>query len=228
MEEDDAGGELPGHTPGSPGLGAHALSFHRLNASSATAIDTAPMATTRSGSTILVSVGRGQRGAFAPPTDNKGNSYAQLDETHAYTRWPDSGVAVYAAAGMTGGDGLVVSTATPPSDEITLAAVEVVEGARVQAFAWREVLDGAPLTSPSVTTTGPATLVAFWWGDAFADIRQTAVPDHGFVVVDSILDPGSLVQAAVAVKNVDAAGTYDVTWTATPRQGAQLWLIAVQ
>src|SRR6185436_13871924 len=116
---------------------------------SATAIDTAPMATTRSGSTILVSVGRGQRGAFAPPTDNKGNSYAQLDETHAYTRWPDSGVAVYAAAGMTGGDGLVVSTATPPSDEITLAAVEVVEGARVQAFAWREVLDGA---TPSRTS----------------------------------------------------------------------------
>jgi hypothetical protein len=32
----------------------------------------------------------------------------------------------------------------------------------------------------------------------------------------------------VAAKNVSAAGTYDVTWTSDPEQGAQLWLIAVQ
>jgi hypothetical protein len=36
------------------------------------------------------------------------------------------------------------------------------------------------------------------------------------------------VQCAVAAKNVTAAGTYNVTWTSTPVQGAQLWLIAVQ
>ena len=33
---------------------------------------------------------------------------------------------------------------------------------------------------------------------------------------------------AAAVKNVTAAGTYDVTWKATPTQGAQLYLVAVQ
>ena len=32
----------------------------------------------------------------------------------------------------------------------------------------------------------------------------------------------------VAVKRVEAAGTYQVRWRATPRQGAQLWLAAVE
>jgi hypothetical protein len=85
------------------------------------------------------------------------------------------------------------------------------------------------VTSASVTTTGPATLVAFWWGDAPAqDDPQTAVPDNGFTPVDAVLEPHNLVQCVVAVKNVTAAGTYNVTWTSTPVQGAQLWLIAVQ
>jgi len=79
-----------------------------------------------------------------------------------------------------------------------------------------------------VTTTGPATLVAFWWGDAPPPMVKTAVPNNGFTVIDSFLDEGELVQCAVAVKNVAAAGTYDVTWVATPAQGAQLWLIAIQ
>ena len=75
---------------------------------------------------------------------------------------------------------------------------------------------------------GPATLVAYWWGDAGVDDDKTAVPDNGFTVVDSILLAGALVQCAVATKEVAEAGTYDVTWTATPTQGAQLWLVAVQ
>jgi hypothetical protein len=79
-----------------------------------------------------------------------------------------------------------------------------------------------------VTTSGPATLVAFWWGDAGTQGQKNAVPGDGFVRVDAILDEGSLVQCAVAVRDVDAAGTYSVTWTATPMQGAQLWLVAVE
>jgi hypothetical protein len=187
------------------------------------------MSTDPAGSTFVVGVGRGRRSAFALPTDNRGGApYAQLGDVHAYTRWPDSGAALYAATGVAGGDGYVIRTSTEPSDEVTLAAVEVIEGARVQAAEWNEVLEGAPLQSRSVTTTGPATLVAFWWGDGFPMTDQTAVPDGGFTVVSSVLEGGSLVQCAVAVKNVAEPGTYDVTWTATPRQGAQLWLVAIQ
>lgn len=220
--------EWPGHVPGAPGLGAHAIAFHRIG-DNPSVITTPAMATERTGSTLVVSVGRGDFGAHALPTDNKGNApFTQLGEAHTYTNWPSSGTALYSFTSMAGGDGHVVRATTPPNDEVTLAAVEVLEGTRIQAAEWREVLAGSPLTSPRVTTTGPATLVAFWWGDAGVAQDKTARPNNGFVVVDSVLASGELVQCAVAVKNVSAAGTYDVTWTATPTQGAQLWLVAVE
>jgi hypothetical protein len=221
--------DFPGHTPGSPGLGAHALTFHRYEANSPPTIVTEAMRTASAGSTIIVGVGRGNLGAHALPTDNKGNApYEQLGEARAYTNWPSSGTALYSFTQMSGGADHVIRAATPPEDEVTLAAVEVIEGSHVEAFQWNEVLAGSPLRSRSVTTTGPATLIAFWWGDAGVSEDKTAVPNNGFVVVDSVLEAGALVQCAVAVKNVSAAGTYDVTWRATPRQGAQLWLVAVQ
>lgn len=61
-------------------------------------------------------------------------------------------------------------------------------------------------------------------------LKMTAVPNHGFKVIDQYLDlpPNSGVQAAVAVKQVDRPGTWDVSWTGTPAQGAILWLFAFQ
>ena len=103
-----------------------------------------------------------------------------------------------------------------------------MNGSVIQDSRWNEVPAGNALTSRSVTTTGPALLVGFWWGDADGSVDQTAEPNNGFLVTDSILQEGELVQCAVATRAVSAAGSYDVTWTATPRQGAQLWLVAVQ
>ncbi|HVK84497.1 MAG TPA: hypothetical protein VM513_10350 [Kofleriaceae bacterium] len=37
-----------------------------------------------------------------------------------------------------------------------------------------------------MTTTGPATLVAFWWGDGGVWGDKTAVPNNGFVVVVAV------------------------------------------
>ena len=51
---------------------------------------------------------------------------------------------------------------------------------------WREVLRGSPITTPSVTTRGPALIVAWWWGDAGVDSDKTAVADNGFTVIDGI------------------------------------------
>src|SRR5262249_17890643 len=116
--------------------------------------------------------------------------------------------------------------------EITIAAVEVVGGTTIQDQAWNEVVQQGtpvPVTSQNVTTTGPATLVAFWWGDGFFFTPQIATPDGGFTLIDTnAQNIDSFMQCAVAVKNVSAAGTYNVTWTSTPIQGAQLWLVAVQ
>jgi len=215
-----------GSTPAAS-VGAHALAFQRVDGGRTT-LSTPAMATPASGSTMVVGVGRGILSASSLPTDNKGNApYVQLGSGHEYTMWPGSGTALYASAGARGGDGQVVSTTMPASDEITLAAVEVA-GTTIQDFKWNEVLVGHPLTSLKVTTTGPATLVAFWWGDAGVSGNKTAVPDGGFQVIDSVLASGALVQCAVAVKEVSAAGSYDVTWTSTPAQGAQLWLVAVE
>lgn len=218
-----------GSAPLPPTLGAHALVFQRQSAPDGEDVISTPGLSTQTGSTILVSVGRGVFSSFALPTDNKGNApYRQLGEAHTYTRYPNSGTALYAFEGAAGGSDHVISATTPASDEITLSAVEV-RGTRVVDHQWREVLRGGPpITSGKVTTTGPATLVAFWWGDHDVREDKTATPDGGFQVIDSVLASGALVQSAVAVKHVDAAGSYDVTWTATPPQGAQLWLVAVE
>ncbi|MEO7734478.1 MAG: hypothetical protein ABIY55_26215 [Kofleriaceae bacterium] len=228
--------DAPAHVPGTPGLGAHAIKFYHLDASDAPSITASLKATQASGSTIVVSVGRGDNTLFAIPTDNKLNApYGQLGEMHPYGfKYRDSGTAVYAFTAAKGGDDFQVSTATgktrnSQNDEITIAAVEVIEGTKIQAFEWNEV-EAPPLTSKSVTTTGPATLVAFWWGDGYPDTTsQTASPDNGFQVVENNVDElHAFVQCSVAVKSVTAPGTYNVTWSATPTQGAQLWLVAVQ
>ena len=164
------------------------------------------------------------------PTDNMGNTYTKLGPSHAYIpRWPSSGTALYSCASAVGGAGHVVTVGnhTDPTDEMTIAVVEVVNGGVVD-WQWNETVTGAAMTSLPVTTTGPATLVAFWWGDADGTVAETAVPSAGFNVIDSVLAKGTLVQCAVATRDVAAAGTYTVSWTATPSQGAQLYLIAIQ
>jgi len=192
-------------------------------------LSTSAMSTAAGGSTLLACVGRGVVSAHGAPTDNKGNTFVQLGTTHTYTLWASSGTALYACEQASGGAGHVVTAAKPqPSDETTLSVIEVTGGGLVRPAQWREVLAGSPLTSASITTTGPALLVAWWWGDAGVQSDKTAVPDNGFSVVDSVLASGALVQCAVAVRQVSAAGTYNVTWSATPMQGAQLWIVAVQ
>jgi hypothetical protein len=228
--------------PGTPGLGAHGLSFYRVGEDTNLLPISSPALTTQaSGSTIIVSVGRGNAMLFALPTDNHGNTPYQIQgQVEPYVHPNEfSGTALYAFPNARGGTGFQVSTSNGRNssgnvDEVTLAAVEVVDATRIQAFAWNEVVQPSPpaapvpVTSKTVTTTGPATLVAFWWGDLTATVDQTVAVDSGFTVVDSVLAAGSLVQCAVAVRTVAQAGTYSVTWTATPVQGAQLWLIAAQ
>lgn len=213
----------------SPGIGEHALSYYYLSANDSTHLSTRPMATRATGSTMLVGVGRGKFSEFsAQLTDNKGSgAYQQLGAAHPYTSWSTSGTALYACPSVNGGNGHVVSVGTSAWQELTMVAVEVTNGGTVQDFTWNEVLAGHPLKSGSVTTTGPAVLVAFWWGDG-SQGPHTVTPNNGFVLTESVLLSGWVVQCAVAMRAVTEAGTYDVTWTESPDQGAQLWLVAVQ
>lgn len=228
------GAPRDGAPVGNPALGAHAMRFYHLDESNASSITTA-MATQPTGSTIVVGVGRGDNTLFALPTDNKGNvPYQQLGPMRPYNHpFTGSGTALYAFTGANGGSDFAVSTTTGQIgtgqfDEITMAAVEVIAGSQVQ-FTWNAV-NGPPHTTNSITTTGPATLIAFWWGSGFpGGVPQSAIPNNGFTPIETnTQELHSYIQCAVAARNVAAAGTYNVTWTATPEQGAQLWLIAVE
>ena len=176
-------------------------------------------------------MGRGVASSFGPatvPTDNKGNAFKLLG-VHDYSpNYPNSGEALYAVAQAVGGAGHIFSTRLTISDEVTFSVIEVKNGGLVQDAKWNKASTGASNTSATVTTTGPATLVAIWAGDGAA-ARMTAVPDNGFTVVESqLVNTTCAVQAVVATKHVPAAGTFDVSWSVTPPQGANLWLAAVQ
>ncbi len=208
-------------------LGAQAIAV-KFDGSSNAAISIAPISTQASGSTIIACVGRGVLSEQAPVSDNKGNTYTQIGTSHAYARWGSSGTACYVATNAIGGAGHVVTApvgTTYPYDETTLSVVEIINASRVQDFKWNEDLS-SPLTSLSVATTGPATLIALWWGDGNSATMHTATPDNGFSVIHSVLSTGNLVQMAAATKTVGAAGSYNVNWTSG--EGAQLWLIAIQ
>ena len=215
----------------SPTLGAHTFTNYNLGDNTRLTISTHAMSTQLSSSTMLVCIGRGDISAFTQvPTDNKGNTpYAQLGSTHAYVPlYPNSGTALYAFPSAAGGTGHVVTASTVARDEVTLNAVEVRNGGVIQDYKWNEVLQGHPLTTLDVTTTGPATLVAFWWGDGNQYFVHTAVPDNGFTLTDSLGPLGSYVQTAVATRDVASAGSYHVTWDSGGNEGAQLWLVAIQ
>ncbi len=228
----------PEKTIGTPTIGAHALAFYSCSGHVAWlwrtlksgGISTPSMITQASGSTLLTWVGRGNVHAFTSstfPMDNKANTSSMIGSVHDFSPlWPNSGEALYASRSAAGGSGHIVTAPMPKPDEITLAAVEVKNGGVIQDAQWNSVT-APPLTSLSVTTTGPATLVAIWVGD-FSAASVTASPNNGFTVINSQVLAECSVEAFVATKDVSTAGTFNVTWTATPAQGAHLWLVAVQ
>lgn len=186
------------------GLGAHALEYARFG-STVAQVSAVPLTAQATGSTLIVSVGRGEISGHRPPTDNRGNTFVQQGTAHAYTRYAFSGTALYAAPSVSGGSNHIVTTSHVSGDETTMAVVEVPGGGSITQR-WSEVLVGNPLTSKSIVATGPAKLIAFWWRDADGSVPHTVAANNGFTVIDSFLDSGNLVQRAVAVKTVLAAG----------------------
>jgi hypothetical protein len=213
---------------GAPNVGAHTLAFFPCNGSGG--LTTSPVTTQISGSTILAWVGRGDTNGFTAtvPLDNKNNSFRLLGSVHDYSPlYPGSGEALYATLSAVGGSGYRVTAPMPEGgDEITLSVIEITNGGIIRDAQFNKVLS-PPHTSLNVTTTGAATLVAIWAGDSGA-ASVTATPNNGFAKIDSQLLSSCEVEVVVATKNVTTAGTYNVTWTATPSQGAHLWLVAVE
>lgn len=236
--------------PPMPSLGAHTLLVQSEGLGVAPAVS-ASIDTRPDGSALLVLVA-GDAGNLAAPTDSYGNHWQPVGDRVVYRGYHGRFAArAFVATRASGGPDHRVRFAKPgrAEGELTAPFVEIRHAGRLQAVAqnypapglidrlgraWRRTTGAAAggsatLTSGKVVTTGPATLVAVWWGDAYV-YRMTAVPDHGFQVIDRLLElpPNSAVQCAVAVKQVDRAGTWDVSWTGAPAQGAILWLFAFQ
>lgn len=237
-----------------PELGAHTLLVQTEGEGTSTAVS-APIATQASGSSLLVLVSSYASNPDAP-TDSYANTWKQIGDRVVYRGYDGRFDArAYVALAAKGGAGHTVSVVKPgqAAGEISAPFIEIKDAGQLQAVtqtypapgmvkkvtnklerAWQTIA-GAPddssaaLVSGTVTTTGPATLVAVWWGDGRAR-TMTAVPHDGFKLIDKFLDlpPPGGVQCAVATRQVTAAGTYHVTWTGTPAQGAILWLFAFQ
>lgn len=198
--------------------------------------------TQASGSTFIVASGGNTTDVNRGPTDNKSNVYTLIGGND-YADWPGSGVYVWAHKNATGGAATTWSQFVTTGSENGTFAIEVPNAGVNPTIISSEMqhdnsgvyspwLTGnVTLTSSSVTTTGPATLVAFWWGagpTSWGDV--VASVNNGFTIIDGygIDNPNGELQAEMAYKTVAGAGTYDVTWTYKPVQGAILWLVAVQ
>lgn len=215
---------------GAPALGAHTLLWQGEGTGFSPAVST-PVTTQATGSSFLV-LKAGYTSNSNAPTDNKSNTWVQRGNAVYYNGYGEAFSAVaYVSLMGTGGANHTVSVVKngSPKGEITVPFIEIKNAGILKDVAQNYPASGSVITSGNVTTTGPATLIAVWFGDGGLK-QMTAVPNNGFTVIDSLLSlpDESAVQGAVAAKNVTAAGTYNVSWTESPNQGAILWLFAFQ
>lgn len=211
-------------------LGAHVLLGQEDNAGSSPAVT--PAIDTRATGSSLIAFSAGFASNSRPPTDNKGNAWTALGPAVVYEGYDSRfDVKAFVSLGARGGAGHQVSIVKNGTavGEITIPFVEVRDASILKDVARNYPGVGSAQTSGRVTTSGPAVLVAFWWGDG-PYLDNIATPNNGFSIIENFVDlpPGSAVQCVVAVRTVAAAGTYDVTWSAAPLQGAPLWLFAFQ
>jgi hypothetical protein len=209
-----------------PATGAHVLAQHNIVGNGI--LTTAGITTQSAGSSIIVSVGRGDIDLLGLPTDNKANSpYFQLGPSIAYPVYTTSGAALYTFLNAKGGTGDIFTPANSAGDEVTIVVVEVKNGLVVVDSKGAVATSGL-LTSPSVTTTGPASIVAFCWGNYAGGVTKVSV-NNSFAVLDMYGGTDTVsVQSASASLDVQQAGTYNVTWTLSPPQSAILFIVALQ
>jgi hypothetical protein len=209
-------------------LGAHALVGQedgRFNPE----VSTPPLNTAESGSSLIVFIA-GYAGNDAAPVDSYGNLWHPQGPPVFYRGYHDRfNICAYLALQAHGGRDHRVWQAkqSHPEGEAPLIAIEARNAGRLVDATQVYPQAGLRMTSGSVTTDGPALLVALWFGDGNA-LQHEVVPTDGFHVIEQFttLPPNSAVQAVTAVREVDRAGTYQVHWYAAPRQGAVLWLLA--
>jgi hypothetical protein len=169
------------------------------------------------------------------PTDNKGNTYVEM-VSREYNDWAGYGLKAWVCENGVGGSNHVFSQEfgqTLGFDEATIAVVEIRNGTRLQAIAVNHPNNGQALTSPSISSTGPAVWVAFWSGDAPVGQTSTISWNNGFQTLDesTLVDhPNGYVPIAVgAIPTTDYTPTArNFTVTESPDQGSINIIVAIQ
>ncbi|APG05443.1 hypothetical protein BJI69_17040 [Luteibacter rhizovicinus DSM 16549] len=213
-----------------PSLGAHVFLGQGEGLGVSPAVT--PAMETQANGSVFVIFNAGYSNNDGSPVDTYGNRWKPLGHPLVYADYGDRfDVRAYVATAGKGGPGHTVSITKrgEPKGELSLPFVEVRNASRVQAFAQNYAEQALVVASDEITVDGPATLLAFWWGDGGVK-RMTATPGDGFQLIDAFLQlpDESGVQGAVAWRQVDAAGTYRVHWTVAPVQGAALWIMAIR
>ena len=215
----------------SSSLGAHTLQT-QSEGLGVSPVVTDPITTQPRDSSLIVFNG-GYLSNASAPKDSYGNRWKQLGNAVPFGNgYGDRfNVKAYVVLDAKGGPDHTIHFVKDGNaeGEISIPFIEIRHAGVLQDVSQNYAPTGLRLTSGNVTTTGPATLIAVWWGDGGVK-RMTAVPNNGFAVIDSylMLPDNSGVQCAVAYKQVAAAGTYNVSWAGAPAQGAILWLLAFQ
>jgi hypothetical protein len=215
-------------TGAAPSLGSHAILAEEQGFGHSPA-STPAIDTLRDGSWYLLFRG-GHAANAALPTDTGDNVWTALGAPVVYQGYQGAyDVQGWLARDGRGGPGHVATLTKDgaPEGELTMVLVELRHASRLVDMAQTYAPAGSTVQSGEITTTGPALLVAFWWGDGFV-FDNHAEPGEGFGVIEQVLalPPASAVQCAVAFRQVDRAGRWRVSWRQSPRQGAVLWLLA--
>jgi hypothetical protein len=216
--------------PPPPALGAHVFLGQGEGLGVSPAI-TRPVDTQASGSVFVV-FNAGYANNDSTPSDTYHNRWKTLGRAMTYANYGERfDVKAYVTLAGKGGDAHTVSIVKrgEPAGELSLPFVEVRNASRVQAIAQNYADPALVVASDEIHVDGPATLLAFWWGDGGVK-RMNVTPGDGFELIDAFIElpDESGVQGAVAWRQVDSAGTYRVHWTVAPVQGAALWLIAIR
>jgi hypothetical protein len=215
----------------SGGLGAHTL-LGVLDGDGAGTETTSPIITQARGSSFVWYEG-GYASNSAKPTDNKANATTVTGTPRDYDGYGGTfNFKYWVVENGVGGGGHTLSAVLngQPAGEVVLGLIEIKGAATLTDASEDYPLRGSPLTSSPVTVSGPATLIAIWTGDN-PGTTNSATPGNGFATIDdyTVWPPGETsVQTVVGVREVSAAGSYGITWSATPTQGAILTLLAFE
>ncbi|MDF3983212.1 hypothetical protein P3W23_14535 [Luteibacter sp. PPL554] len=218
---------MSGQTP--PALGAHVFVAQAEGLGVSPAVT--PALETRPRGSVFLAFTAGYASNDAVPTDNYRNAWTPLEHAVTYEGYPAFDVKAYVVVNARGGPDYRVSVVKPgrPAGELSLPFVEVTHATQAPRVVQTYAAVSATMRSGDITVDGPATLLAFWWGDGGVK-RMSVTPDDGFRTIDAFtrLPDESGVQGVVAWRHVEAAGTYHVSWSVSPAQGASLWIVAVR